>query len=337
MIILFLILMFALSYVFVGVYRSYALKKEILDHPNQRSSHSLPIPRGGGVVFPVLWLLSLLVLYFVGFIESSYLFVFIPSVCLIGVVSFLDDRYNLPAHYRFLAQLVAVVYSLFVVGGLFDISLGFTTIHWGWFGYIVLALALVWSINLYNFMDGIDGIAVIEALFVFGFGGYFIWCSGGNELAIIIWSLASIVFGFLLWNKPPAKIFMGDVGSTLLGFLVMLFAVLGEKKYNVPVLLWVILYGVFWFDATITLIRRLMHGDKWYEAHRLHAYQRLQQQGWSHGKILLGVMVVNIILTSFAFLAFYFPQYMFISLFGVIIVSAVSYLLVEKIQPMYLR
>ncbi|EKE00515.1 MAG: hypothetical protein ACD_21C00337G0001 [uncultured bacterium] len=170
-----------------------------------------------------------------------------------------------------------------------------------------------------------------------GFGGYFIWCAGGSELATIIWGMVAIVVGFLLWNKPPAKIFMGDVGSTLLGFLIVLFAIIGEKKYNVSVLLWVILYGVFWFDATLTLIRRLINDDKWYQAHRLHAYQRLQLQQWPHGKILLGVIAINMVLAAFAFAAFYFPQYMLFSLAGVLVMLAVSYMLVEKTQPMYLR
>lgn len=335
MIIIFLVLLGVLSYALVGVYRSYALKKDILDCPNDRSSHVLPTPRGGGVVFPILWFVFLLMLFHINFIEISYLSIFLFPVFLIGVVSFLDDRYGLPAYFRFLAQLVAAVYSLIVIGGFSSVNLGFMTVSWGWFGCVFAILALVWSTNLYNFMDGIDGIAALEAIFVFGFGGYFIWCSGGNDFAIVIWSMGVIVLGFLLWNKPPAKIFMGDVGSTLLGFLIMIFAIIGEKKYNISIFVWLILYGVFWYDATVTLIRRLINGDKWYQAHRLHAYQRLQLCGWSHGKILLGIIGINAILAFFAVLAFYFPKYMIVSLFGAIIALTVGYLSVEKKQQMY--
>ena len=334
-IVMFLILLGIISYISVGMYRSYAIEKDILDHPNKRSSHIMPVPLGGGVVFPVLWIAFLMVLYFIGFIELLYLSVFLPPIFLIGLISFLDDKYQLAARFRFLAQLAAAIYSLFIVSGFPELDLGIMTIHWGWFGYIFMVFVLLWSTNLYNFMDGIDGIAAVQALFVFGFGGYFVWCAGGSELAIIIWSMASIVFGFLLWNRPPAKIFMGDTGSTLLGFLVVLFAIIGEKKYNVPVLLWVILYGVFWFDASVTLIRRLINGDKWYQAHRLHAYQRLQLQKWSHGKILLRVVALNAILVFFSFWAFYFPQHMLLALVGVIIILAISYVIVEKMQPMY--
>lgn len=336
MMLAFLISLVFLSYFSVGIFRLYAIKKKLLDHPNQRSSHSHPVPRGGGIVFPVLWAVFLVILCFIGLIKSSYLLVFIPPVFLISFVSFIDDKYKMKARWRFLAQLGAAIYSLIIVGGFPSFDLGCMVIHWGWFGCVFMALALLWSTNLYNFMDGVDGIAAIEALFVFGFGGYFIWSAGGFELAIIIWAMAAIVTGFLLWNKPPAKIFMGDVGSTLLGFLVVLFGLVGEIWYKVPFLLWVILYGVFLFDATVTLLRRIKHGDVWYQAHRSHAYQRLQLQQWSHGKILLGMIVINMFLAALAFLTFYFPQYMLISLVIAIIVLFGSYMFVEKLQPMYI-
>jgi len=332
-----LTLLVVVSYVFVGIFRSYAIRKNLLDHPNSRSSHSIPVPRGGGIIISALWAAFLLMLYFMDGIEASYVFLFLPPVFLISLVSFFDDKYRVAARWRMLAHLIAVIYCLVVMGGFPSINLGILIIHWSWFGYVFVALALLWSTNLYNFMDGIDGIAAVEALFVLGVGGYFIWSAGGYELANIIWAVAAIVTGFLLWNKPPAKIFMGDVGSTVLGFLVVLFAIIGEKKYNVPVLLWVILYGVFWFDATLTLARRLINGDKCYQAHRVHAYQRLQLRGWSHGRILLGVSGINMLLVGFAFLAFYFSQYMIASLVGSLIVLLASYLFVEKMQPMYSR
>lgn len=337
MIISSLILLGLLSYFFIGIFRSYALNKKLLDHPNSRSSHLLPTPRGAGVIFPILWSGFLLILYFIGFIKASYLVIFLPPVVLISTIGFCDDRYQLMAGWRFLSHLSAAIYALAVIGGFPALDLGSITLSWGWLGYAFMVLALLWSTNLYNFMDGIDGIAAVEALFVLCTGGYFIWSAGGKELAVTIWAMASIAVGFLFWNKPPAKIFMGDVGSTLLGFLIILFAIVGEKEYGVPVLLWVILYGVFWFDSTLTLVRRLINGDKWYQAHRLHAYQRLQLRRWSHGKILAGVSIINVVLLGFASLAFYFPQYLLISLGASCAVLLVSYLFVERAQPMYLQ
>jgi Fuc2NAc and GlcNAc transferase len=321
----------------VWLFRVYALKKNLLDRPNQRSSHSTPTPRGGGIVFPILWLLYLAALYFLGRVNLQYLLIFAPAVLLISLVSFLDDRYSLPAALRFSIQLLAAILSLAFIGGFPVIQIGTWFLHWGIFGAIFAVLALVWSTNLYNFMDGIDGIAAIEALFVFGVGGYFIWQAGGHAFANLIWVMAAIIVGFFFWNRPPAKIFMGDVGSALLGFLVILFGLIGEINYKVPLLLWVILYGVFWFDATVTLVRRILHGEKWYQAHRLHAYQRLQLMQWSHAKILKLILAINCTLSVLAIVSYYYPQYALVSFLGSFIIVFIYYLVVEKKQPMYPR
>lgn len=329
------LILFISSIFLVWGFRLYALKKNILDHPNARSSHVVPTPRGGGIVFPILWIAYLLFSYFQGAIKIEYLSIFIPSVVFLGIIGFWDDRFNVSAKWRFLAQLVVAVYSVYLLGGFPNLQIGVWSLSWGWLGFIVAVLALVWSANLYNFMDGIDGIAAVEALFVFGFGGYFIWQAGGYEFAKLIWAMAVMVAGFLVWNRPPAKIFMGDVGSSLLGFLVILFGIAGEVWYKVPLLLWVILYGVFWFDATVTLIRRFIHGDVWHQAHRLHAYQRLQLKNWTHKKILLGVIAINSFLALLALIANYFPFYVIVSFLGAFLVLLVCYLWVEKLQPMY--
>jgi Fuc2NAc and GlcNAc transferase len=324
-----------LSYFLVMVFRIYAIHKKLLDQPNHRSSHVIPIPVGAGVVFPVLLIILLLILYFFNFIDIFYLIILIPPVVAISLVGFLDDKYKLASKWRFLVQILGAIYSVFIIGEYSSINLGFIGINLNLLGYFFAILMLLWSTNLYNFMDGIDGIAAIEAIFIFGVGGVFIWYSGGAEFAVIIWSIVAIAIGFLIWNKPPAKIFMGDVGSTLLGFLVVLFGLIGEIWYNVPFLLWVILYGVFLFDATVTLLRRIKHGDVWYHAHRLHAYQRLQLQKWSHKKILFGIIVVNIILAVLAIFGFLFPQYIVILLAVTIILLSIVYWRIEKIQPMY--
>jgi Fuc2NAc and GlcNAc transferase len=329
------LILFLLSVSSVWAFRCYAIKKKIFDIPSQRSSHIMPTPRGGGIVFPILWISYLLVNYFLGNINPEYLLIFIPSVIFLGLIGFLDDCLNIGAKWRFLAQFIASIYGLYLLGGYHSVQIGIWSINFAWLGSVIAILAIVWSTNLYNFMDGIDGIATIEALFVFGVGGYFIWCAGGYELAKLIWAMAVIVAGFLMWNSPPAKIFMGDVGSALLGFLVMLFAIAGEVWYQVPALLWIILYGVFWFDATATLIRRIIHGDVWYQAHRLHAYQRLHHKGWSHKKTLFGVIVINILLAILALIANYFPSYVMVWFFGALLILIVSYLLVERWQPMY--
>ena len=319
----------------VRCFKIYAIKKNILDKPSARSSHTIPTPRGGGVVFPILWTSYLLLNYFLGVINAEYPLIFVPPIIFLGLVGYLDDRRSISAKWRFLTQFIIAAHTMCMLGGFPSIQIGVWSLPWGYIGVIFAVLALVWSANLYNFMDGIDGIAAIEALFVFGCGGYFIWHAGGIELAKLIWAMAVIVAGFLVWNRPPAKIFMGDVGSTLLGFLVMLFGIIGEIWYQVPLLLWFILYGVFWFDATVTLMRRAIHGDVWYQPHRLHAYQRLQLNKWTHKKILLLVIGINILLMVVALFADYYPLYATILFLLALLILVVYYLIVEKLQPMY--
>ena len=200
MIIISLVLLVFLSYFAVGSFRAYAVRKNLLDYPNVRSSHLIPTPRGGGVVFPVLWSIFLIISCFFNFIKISYLSIFIPPVLLISIIGFFDDKYNLGISWRFSSHLCASAYVLVMLNGFSSLDVGIATIYWGWFGYAFMLLALLWSINLCNFMDGIDGIAAIEAIFIFGVGGYFIWSKGGEELAVIIWAMASILAGFLLWN-----------------------------------------------------------------------------------------------------------------------------------------
>jgi Fuc2NAc and GlcNAc transferase len=324
MVILFLFILFTLSWLLIGCFRIYALKKDLVDKPNHRSSHTITTPRGAGIVFMILWLTAVITSYCFGYINIDKLLILLPGSILIGVISYLDDCRGMSAKLRLIIQFAAAIISLIALGG-----------YLGWLGSVLAAIAIIWSVNLYNFMDGIDGIAAVEALFVFGIGGFLIWRAGGQELAVLLWGMGTIVAGFLLWNFPPAKIFMGDSGSALLGFLTVIFALMGVIFYKVPIFLWAIIYGVFWFDATVTLIRRIVHREVWYKAHRLHAYQRLQLQGWSHSQILLGVVIINILLSSLTIWADYFPNYLLGALSIALIVLISSYFLVEIVQPMY--
>jgi Fuc2NAc and GlcNAc transferase len=330
-----LILVFISSCFLVWVYLLYAIKKDLVDKPNHRSSHTSPTPRGGGIVFPIVLIAYLMLAYLRKEIDSYYIMALIPSCVFIASIGFLDDCVDIKARWRFLVQIIAVVFCLIVIHGFPFISLGFRQFYIGYWGFFIASIGLLWSINLYNFMDGIDGLAAVEALFIFGFGGYFIFKAGGYALAEIIWITAASVAGFLVWNKPQAKIFMGDAGSTILGFLVMLFALMGENLYHVSILLWLILYGVFGFDASITLIRRIVSGEKYYQAHRLHAFQRLQLLGWDHKQILFRIILINSLLTVIAFCAYYYPRYLLALSFASLGVLTLLYILVEIRVPMY--
>ena len=204
--------LFIASIIGVYLFKQYALHKGLLDNPNHRSSHSVPTPRGGGIVFIVLWFAFLLFSCFSGQIpwQLGSLF-FIPTV-LIGVISYLDDHYRLSAKIRFATQMLASVIAIFLLSNV-SLDFGFFSLSLIWLTIPVMFFALVWSTNLFNFMDGMDGFAGTEAVFVLGTGGLLTYLNQGVTLSYILWALVALILGFLVWNKPKAKIFMGDVGS----------------------------------------------------------------------------------------------------------------------------
>jgi Fuc2NAc and GlcNAc transferase len=187
---------------------------------------------------------------------------------------------------------------------------------------------------MFNFMDGMDGLAAMEAIFVFGVGGYILWERSQSMMAASALVLAAAVAGFLVWNRPPARIFMGDAGSGFLGFMVGAFAVLSMVLYQVPILVWIILYAVFWYDATATLIRRILAKEKWYAAHRSHAYQRLHHLAkWSHARVLKHAIGLNLLLAALALIGYENPGLLPALLAIALILLTVVYGAIERIAP----
>jgi glycosyltransferase WbpL len=332
--------LFLCSALLTFAYIHYAQRKNWLDLPSQRGSHTKPTPRGGGLVFVGLWLITVVISVSLHLITWRQMMALLPGTMIVAIVGFYDDRFSLAVKYRTLWYLLAAIISLGAVGGISHISIGQDFIvPLGWLGSVLAVLAVLWSTNLFNFMDGIDGIAAVEALFLLGVGGFFLWQAGGQGLAFVTWSLVAYVLGFLFWNKPPAKLFMGDVGSVTLGFIVIVVAFIGETQYQVPAILWIMIYGAFIFDTTITLLRRFLAKHKWYEPHRLHAYQRLHQAGLSHGKVVWIFTGVNSLLSALAIAGFYFPHGLFISALLVLEISLLTWLYIklERIKPMELH
>src|SRR5207253_813322 len=154
---------------------------------------------------------------------------------------------------------------------------------------------LLWLLNLFNFMDGIDGIAAGEAVFVSLSVAAAALASGSGDRSVwLAFIVAGAALGFLRWNWPPARIFMGDVGSGFLGFMLGSLSIIAHQKWRVPVSVPLILLGVFVADATTTLLCRIFRGEKWYASHRSHAYQRLSQRFGAHGPVTFLVMLVNV-------------------------------------------
>ena len=278
-----------------GFVIKYAKEKQMLDIPNHRSSHVIPTPRGGGVAFVFIFLSTILYLLATNTINfrGNYLLLF--SMSLIAVVGFYDDRRNLSARWRFLFQFIAGIISMVALGFLPDIYIYNLTIHAGYLTNFLALVFLIWILNLYNFMDGIDGIAGLEAVSVCLGASVLFWITGNYNLTLVPLLLAMAATGFLFWNLPPAKIFMGDVGSSFLGFTFGLLTL--QSLFVNPNFLWswLILLGVFIVDASVTLVNRVIRREKLYLAHRSHAYQQAARVYNSHKVVSLSVVAVNLI------------------------------------------
>jgi Fuc2NAc and GlcNAc transferase len=282
-----------LSLMLTAGLRKYAVSNSLIDIPNGRSSHSVPTPRGGGVSIVVTFLMAIALLAVEQRMPMSSVLAFAGAGSLIAIVGFMDDHGHIAARWRLLGHFVAAAWALFWMGGLAPLSIMGTTLDLGLIGNVLAAFYLVWMLNLYNFMDGIDGIASVEALCAcFGACLIYMIC-GFNELIGLPLILAASVAGFLFWNFPPAKIFMGDAGSGFLGVILGLLSL--QAAWASPQLLWVwlILLGVFIVDATYTLVRRMIRGDKIYEAHRSHAYQFASRR-FGHLRVTWAVGLINV-------------------------------------------
>ncbi|MCY1394371.1 Undecaprenyl-phosphate alpha-N-acetylglucosaminyl 1-phosphate transferase [compost metagenome] len=277
-----------------GILRRYALARSLMDIPNGRSSHSVPTPRGGGVAIVLSFLAALPLLASVGVLAWPMMWALLGAGGWVAVVGFLDDHGHIAARWRLLAHFIGAGWALGWLGGLPPLVIFGFDLDLGWLGYALAAFYLVWLLNLYNFMDGIDGIASVEAICVCLGGAllYLLLGEGGAALAPL--ALALAVAGFLFWNFPPARIFMGDAGSGFLGIALGVLSL--QAAWVAPQLLWswLILLGVFIVDATWTLFRRLLRGDKVYEAHRSHAYQYASREFGKHLPVTLAVAGLNL-------------------------------------------
>ncbi|MDA0995249.1 MAG: glycosyltransferase family 4 protein, partial [Proteobacteria bacterium] len=239
---------------------------------------------------------------------------------MVALIGFFDDLNHVPAKWRFLTHLSAAVLSLSLLPSIPELEIFDRSLNLGLFGYAFLAISLVWFVNLFNFMDGIDGIAGVQTITV-SLGAAFILFVQGNVVWLTLLSFfAASVAGFLVWNWPPAKVFMGDACSGFLGFMLGLFAIITSLDSTINLWTWLILCGVFLIDATTTLITRIARGERWYEAHRSHAYQILSRRFQSHKKVTVGVMLVNILwLLPLGYLSAIYPYWALLICIGALL------------------
>jgi Fuc2NAc and GlcNAc transferase len=309
---IYIVLLFV-SFGLTYLIKNYAIKKSLVDIPNDRSSHHVATPHGGGVAIAITWFLGLSYLYYVDDI-SSQLYMALAVGLVIAIVSYIDDLIELSPKLRLSAQACVAFMGLYFLGGFQELNFFFFTIENQIFTNIFAFFMIIWFINLYNFLDGINGYGGGEAIFL-GLAGFLLF--GGSHFIVLVVA----VLGFLVWNWGNAKIFMGDVGSTLLGYNVAIFTLYYANQDANDFWVWIILFGVFWFDATFTLVKRALSHEKLSQAHKKHVYQRLTQGGWSHVRVSSWMLVLNALL----FLIVYFVSNLFVAfilamvlLFGVV-------------------
>ena len=281
---------------------TWAEKSNMIAQPGERQSHEVATPTGGGLglIFSIVVTALLLQLAFP--LPVFWWQNMLPGILLLAIVGWRDDKIPVSSLLRLLIQLTVSVWLL-----------GF---GWLQFSSTNLALfvgaivAMVWFINLYNFMDGSNGMAGFQGVFagmmlafIFQFGGQF-------EMALIALLVAAACAGFLPLNFPRARVFMGDVASVPLGFIFASLAVYGMRTGILSLPVSILIMSVFVVDATLTLLARVFRGERWYTAHAQHVYQRLIAQGWSHRQVLVLYQAINVILVLPAIvLAEIFPQY----------------------------
>ena len=282
---------FALSYVGVAVIRRLALRRGLLDVPNERSSHIVPTPRGGGVAIAAIVLIGLGVTSVaLRDLQVNVFWGYLLGAAIVVGISSADDVLKLPARLRLIVHLIAAVVFVTLAGWIGSIAVpGFGSIELGWLGLPITLIWIVGLVNIYNFMDGIDGLAAGQAIIAGAYWLVILLKGNPGSLAAVVSFLIGASLGFLLHNLPPARIFMGDVGSTLLGFT---FATLPILAYRQTADSHFFGYGVlciapFAFDGALTIIRRLLNHENVLEAHRSHLYQRLVKIGYSHGRVSL--------------------------------------------------
>jgi Fuc2NAc and GlcNAc transferase len=285
-----------------------AYRLGILDTPNERSSHEVVTPRGGGISFVIIFSICISIMYAIGSVTIELYLSFIVGGLVVGGIGLWDDYSHVNVGVRLFVHFLAAITALVLMGCIQFIQVYDFHLQLGWFGYLLSLFLIVWLLNLFNFMDGIDGLAAIEAIFVASSAAVILLAGTDNKINTItqiasydktmislLLILSFSVLGFLIFNWSPAKIFMGDVGSGFLGFVLGVLVIATTMAGKLTIWTWMILLGIFIVDATSTLIRRIIEGERWYEAHQSHAYQHAAKRWNSHRKITLSVLSINIL------------------------------------------
>ncbi len=293
LIVLSAVLMF--SVLMTGLIRKYALSRSIIDIPNERSSHTIPTPRGGGAAIVILLLVSILYSYLSDLFSLETLCALGIGTFIVAIAGWVDDHRHIHALVRAIVYALSATWAIAWLNVEYNFYSELFIFPYGLISCVFIIIGIVWLTNLFNFMDGTDALAATQSICTSTAVSFLFWLEGQQGMMLVSSVMLASCCGFLYWNWPPAKIFMGDVGSCALGFCFAILAVLGEITNSIPIPVWFILLSVFICDATFTLLTRVVRGEQWYKAHKSHAYQRLVFCGMTHKKLVSLFLSINIL------------------------------------------
>jgi len=279
-----------LSGLLTGMFTWYARRRGMFDVPLERHSHTVPTPRGGGAGIVASLVIAVLLQPAESVSLTFWSYGLMPGFIVLSLLGWRDDQVSLPAGFRFAVQ---VLVSLYLLWCFHSYGLG-----GGWWPLLGAWIYLLWMTNLYNFMDGSNGMAGFQGVFAGLVLAVLFGNAGDSQTALVCFLLAGACFGFLPWNLGKPRVFMGDVASGSLGFALGAILTYGvfSGSFSVSVA-WMVML-VFMCDSTLTLIARVLRGEQWYTPHKQHLYQRLIARGWSHGSVLLLYQMVNLIVVA---------------------------------------
>ncbi len=290
--------LFATSVVLVEWVRAIALARNMVDRPEPRRTSLRETPRGGGAPVALLVIAGCSLAGLTHNLSPQTTSAMLVGGLIVTMIGWMEDRFGLPVLARFVAQIVAAAWAVFAIGGMPTLSMGTHLLRLGWWGSPLAVVGIVWATNLYNFMDGIDGLAGTQAVSVGAIGALLLAVSGAQHLWVVPALIAITTAGFLLHNWHPARIFLGDSGAYFLGFAFGVIALRSERLGAVPALAWVALLGFFVIDATITLVRRIIRRERIWLPHRQHAYQRLVSAGLPPSLVSHMLLAGNLVLAA---------------------------------------
>lgn len=287
---------FLIALPLTGLLRRYALGSLLIDEVGERTSHAQPTPRGGGAAIVIATALGLVAGMWAMDVGLNLVIALLGGGLMVALVGWVDDHRHVEPAVRLAVHLCSALWLVWWIGPFPFCALISGPTRWAPLDWLATVVAIIWMINLYNFMDGIDSIAAGEVIVVMLAGTALTRAGDFGSLALCVppLVLAAAAFGFLPWNLPPARIFLGDIGSGFLGFMLAAIIVAMSHAGLSLGLAWGILPGLFIADATVTLLRRGFRRERIFQAHRSHVYQRLARKMGSHGPVTIAYLALSL-------------------------------------------